>query len=84
MDKTASKNRCEMAGYYHEILEYVENPDAIYEGNCGELIVLKEVQKDKYIVALYREVSKKDGFVITSFTTRKKSQFDRRKTLCKK
>lgn len=73
-----------MAGYYHEVLECVENPDAIYEGNYGELIGIKEMQKDKHIVAVYKELAKDDGFVITSFTTTKRKQFERRRKLWEK
>ena len=44
----------------------------------------KEGRKDKYIVVVYKEVSEKDGFVITSFITRKKKQVERRKKLWEK
>jgi hypothetical protein len=74
-----TESHCEMAGYYYEILECVEDPDAVYEGRYEELIGMKEMQKDKYIVVMYKEVSEKDGFVITSFITSKKEQFERRK-----
>jgi len=42
---------------------------------------VKEIQKDKYIVVIYKKVSKKDGFVKTSSITKKKKQFERRKKL---
>jgi len=79
-----TESHCEMAGYYHEVLECTEDPDAVYEGKYGEFIGMKEVQKNKYIVVIYKEVSKKDGFVITSFMTKKKKQFERRKKLWEK
>ena len=31
----------EMAGYYFEVLETVEDPDVIYEGKAGECIAVK-------------------------------------------
>ena len=31
-----------MAGYYFEVLETVEEPEAIYEGKMGECIVVRE------------------------------------------
>jgi hypothetical protein len=37
-----------MARYYHEVLECVKNPDAVYKGNYGELIGIKEIQGGKY------------------------------------
>jgi len=35
----------EMAGYYFEVLEIVEEPDAIYEGKEGECIAAREIEK---------------------------------------
>ena len=69
----------EMAGFYSEVLEAVEDPDAIYEGSSGELLAIKNIQSSKYIVVAYKEVSKTDGFVITAFLTSKMRQFERRK-----
>ncbi|MBU7016266.1 MAG: hypothetical protein HXS44_02060, partial [Theionarchaea archaeon] len=71
-------------GFYHEVLECIEDPDVVYEGKYGELIGMKQTQKDKYIVVVYKEESVIDGFVITSFITRKKKQFERRKKLWEK
>jgi hypothetical protein len=68
-----------MAGYYSEVLETLEDPDAIYEGGSGELLAAKEIQTDKYIVVVYTEISKKDGFVITAFLSSRKKQLERRK-----
>jgi hypothetical protein len=73
-----TEGHSEMAGYYSEILEVIEEPDAVYEGNSGELLATKEIQTDKYIVVVYKEVSKKDGFVITAFLTKRKKQLERR------
>jgi len=71
----------EMAGYYSEVLEAVEDPDAIYEGSAGELLSAREMKNGKYIVAVYKEVSKMDGFVITAFLTSKTKQLERRTKL---
>ena len=59
-----------MAGYYFEVMVTVEEPEAIYEGKTG-----------KYIVVIYRELSKEDGFVITAFLTRRKRQLERRRKI---
>ena len=67
-----------MAGYYSEVLETVEDPDAVYEGNLGEFLAVKEIQTDKYIVVVYKEVSERDGFVITAFLSSRKKQLERR------
>lgn len=76
-----TEEHSEMAGYYFEVLETVEKPEAIYEGKTGECLALKEVEKDKYVVVVYREVSKEDGFVITAFLTKRKRQLERRQRL---
>ncbi len=60
-----------MAGCYFEVLEMVEEPETIYEGKMGECIAVREMEKGKYIVVVYR--GKEDGFVITTFLTRRRS-----------
>ena len=66
-----------MAGYYSEVLETLEDPDAIYEGGSGELLAAK-IHADKYLVVVYKEISEKDGFVITAFLSSRKRQLERR------
>ena len=70
-----------MAGYYSEVLETLEDPDAIYEGGSGELLAAKEIQTDKYIVVVYKEISEKDGFVITAFLSSRRKQLERRRVV---
>lgn len=36
------------------------------------------------MVVIYKEVEKKDGFVITAFLTKKKKQFERRRKIWKR
>lgn len=70
-----------MAGYYFEVLETVEEPEAIYAGKAGECIAVREIEKGKYIVVIYRELSEEDGFVITAFLTRRRRQLERRQKI---
>lgn len=74
-----TEGHSEMAGYYSDVLEAVEDPDAIYEGRSGELLAVKEKRTDKYIVVVYKEMSETNGFVITAFLTSKRNQLERRK-----
>jgi len=67
-----------MAGYYFEVLEVIQEPEAVYAGKAGELIAVKETEQGKYFVVVYKEVSKEDGFIITSFMTRRINQIKRR------
>jgi hypothetical protein len=50
----------EIADYYYEIPETIENPEIIYEGNNDEKIAVKKFQKrfDKFVVAVYRNQCK--------------------------
>ncbi len=53
-----TEEHSEMAGYYFEVLETVEEPEVIYEGKTGECIAVKEIEKGKYIMVIYRELNK--------------------------
>lgn len=76
-----TEEHSEMAGYYFEILETVEEPEAIYEGKAGECLAVREIERGKYIVVVYKETSKSDGFIITAFLTRRKKQLERRRKI---
>ena len=76
-----TEEHSEMAGYYFEVLETVEEPEAVYEGRAGECIAVREVEKGKYIVVVYRELGRVDGFVITAFLTRRRKQLERRRKI---
>jgi len=68
----------ELAGYYYEVLEAIADPEAIYEGDDGALIAKKKNTEDKYLVVIYRELNKTDGFVITAFLTSKVRAIEKR------
>lgn len=76
-----TEEHSEMAGYYFEVLETIQEPGAIYEGKVGELLAVKEIEPGKYLVVVYKEMSKKDGSVITAFLTRRIKQIERRTKL---
>ena len=73
-----TESHTELAGFYSDVLETIEDPDAVYEGESGELLAAKETQTGKYLVVIYKEVNRDDGFVITAFLTRKEKQLERR------
>ena len=79
-----TEEHSEMAGYYFAVLETVEEPEAIYEGKTGECIAVREIEQDKYIVVIYREINKGDGFVITAFLTRRRKQLEGRRKIWQK
>jgi hypothetical protein len=51
------EEHAEMAGYLYDVLETVQEPLAVFEGNEGELLAAREIESGKYIIAVYREVS---------------------------
>ena len=71
----------EIADYYYEIFETIEQPEIIYEGSNNELIATKGIAKNKYLLVIYKESNKKDGFVITAFLSNKKQYFKNKKIL---
>ena len=76
-----TEEHSEMAGYYFEVLETVEEPGAVYQGKAGECIAVREIEKGQYIVVIYRELTKEDGFVITAFLTKRRKQLERRRKI---
>ena len=76
-----TEEHSELAGYYFEVLETIKEPEIIYRGKNEELIAIKTVEEGKFLVVVYKEIDKNDGFVITAFLTRKKKQLERREKL---
>lgn len=70
----------EIAEFYFEILETIQNPDEIYEGKTGELLATKLFSQlnGKFVVVVYKELSADDGFVITAYISNKKQEFLKR------
>ncbi len=65
------ENHDEMAGHIDDVLNTIEEPDYIIKGYGGALVALKKMKGRKYLAVIYKELSKKDGFVITAFFTKK-------------
>lgn len=68
----------ELEGLRHEVLVTVERPCKVFAGNRGELLAIREIEPGKYLVVVYKETSKSDGFVITAFLTRRAKQLEKR------
>ena len=65
-----------MSGLSDEVLETINDPEEIVEGNKGELIAIRRFN-NKNIVVIYKEADTEDGFIITAFLT---SDIERIKT----
>ena len=62
-----TENHDDLSSYYFEVLENVEKPESIIRGNKGSLKAVKNIGKRKWLVVVYREISKRDGFIITAY-----------------
>ncbi len=61
------ENHDELASYFNEVLEAIEKPDSILRGSHGALKAVRNMGKKNWLVVIYREVSKHDGFVVTAY-----------------
>ena len=66
-----TENHDDLAGHYDDVLYAIEDPDYIIEGYRRAMIALKRITKTRFLAAVYREVSRQDGFVITAYFTSK-------------
>jgi hypothetical protein len=75
------ENHDDIAGYYDDVLETVENPDMVLRGYRGSLIAARGYGRRRYLAVVYRQVSTEDGFIITAYFT---SKIDRKKAIWRK
>jgi len=66
------ENHDDLASYFYEVLETVEKPDLVIKGNKGALKAVKNLAKNNWLVVIYKEVSKRDGFIITAYFLEKR------------
>lgn len=68
------ENHDDLASAFHEVLDTVERPDFVVRGSHGSLKAARNKGKKRWLVVIYRELSKQDGFVITAYLLSKKPQ----------
>ncbi len=61
----------DLAGYYDDVLALVGEPNYVIKSYKGAFIALREVTEGKFLAAVYKEISKEDGFIITAYFTSK-------------
>ena len=61
------ENHDEMASYFHDVLDTIEGPELVVRGNAGALKAVRSLGKRKWLIVVYREASRTDGFVITAY-----------------
>ncbi len=57
------ENHDDLAGYYDDVLNAIEEPNDILKGYKEAFIALKEIEKGKFLAAVYKEINKEDGFI---------------------
>lgn len=75
------ENHDDMAGYYEDVIDSVENPDFILRGYRGSLVAVRSYERRRYLMVVYRQLSLEDGFIITAYFTGK---IDTKKALWRK
>jgi hypothetical protein len=67
----------EMIDQRERVLETLQEPDMIQQGDFGELLAIRHYPKtpltSKFMVVAYREVNLDDGFVLTAYLTSRPS-----------
>ena len=80
------RNHPDMKNQESRMLETVNDPEFILEGDFGELLATRFYSKtpltSKHLIVAYKEISKIDGFILTAYYARRISS--RRKILWKK
>lgn len=63
----------EMADEKDKVIETLNSPEMIQEGDFSTLIAIKFYKNtpltSKYLAVIYKESNKKDGFILTSYFT---------------
>lgn len=68
----------EMQGHDDLIMLAIGEPDFVQEGDFGAKMGIKTVPGEmpaRYVVAVYKEVDLNDGFLLTSYYTRKPAEW---------
>ncbi len=65
------ENHDDLAGYYDDVLETIENPEIVIQGYRGSFVAVRGYGRKQYLTVIYRQISSEDGFVITAYFTDK-------------
>lgn len=66
------ENHDDLASYYYDVLETVERPNFVIRDKKGTLKAIRNISKRKWLVAIYKEISSQDGFIITAYFLNKR------------
>ncbi len=60
-----------MSSYCDDVLDAVTDPEYILRGHGGALVAVETLGRQKYLEVMYRELGKRDGFIITAYISPK-------------
>lgn len=60
------ENHDALADYREDILRTVSAPDRVIRGYGGALIAQRKLGKQRFLLVIYKEFSRRDGFVVTA------------------
>lgn len=66
------ENHDDLASMFHEVLDTVQKPDFVARASHGALKAIRNMGGKRWMVVAYREVSRRDGFVITAYLVSKR------------
>jgi hypothetical protein len=69
----------ELDGMKHEVLDAIAEPERVLAGQAGEMLAVRAVEVDKWLVVVYRELQGR--FIITAFLTSRIRFLNRRQQL---
>jgi len=61
------ENHDDLASTFHEVLDTIEKPEIVVRGSHGALKAVRSMGRKRWLVVVYREASRQDGFVITAY-----------------
>lgn len=60
-----------MEEYHDDVIRTIEHPDFVLRGSRGSLHAVRSYGTGRYLVVVYRERTRDDGFVITAYFVRR-------------
>jgi len=65
-----SERHPELVGKFQEVLGAISSPTIVQQGDFDTLLAVKK-ENDKYLIVVYREISRIDGFIITAYYSKR-------------
>lgn len=65
------ESRDELAGMMGDVMGVVESPNWVTRGYRNAKVAWKGYGRKRYLAVVYKEIGRRDGFVVTAFFTTK-------------